>query len=378
LLLVLAAACARAQLPASAKLSEKDLPLVQAEVARIGAIFEASADKSTAAYVMARTWASAKQWPEAVEWLRKVAGAGFDPSRDPLFREIQHTSEFEAIMAAVRAATPPVSHSVPAFQIAEGDLVPESMAYDPHRKQFYFGSTRKKKIVRCSAAGECSTFADGLGEVLGLKFRADGLWALSNTEDGSTLMHFLPDTVNRYSIEGAGHVFNDLAFAKEGDVYVTDTQAGVVWHLAPGASRLTQLAHPFDNANGIALSPDGRLLFVAAFGDGISVMNLTTRKVTPLGRPADVCLGMIDGLYFHRGSLIAIQNGFMAPRVVRMKLSKDLHSITEFDVLERGNPLFDGITTGVIDGDEFYYMANIQDRKQSGFAPITILKMAVR
>jgi hypothetical protein len=42
---------------------------------------------------------------------------------------------------------------------------------------------------------------------------------------------------------------------------------------------------------------------------------------------------------------------------------------------ERRNPLFDGVTTGVVAGDNFFYMANIQDDKKSGFNPIIILKV---
>ena len=45
------------------------------------------------------------------------------------------------------------------------------------------------------------------------------------------------------------------------------------------------------------------------------------------------------------------------------------------EILERRNPLFDGVTTGVVSGDDFYFMANIQDEKKSGFNPIRILKI---
>jgi hypothetical protein len=83
----------------------------------------------------------------------------------------------------------------------------------------------------------------------------------------------------------------------------------------------------------------------------------------------------IDGLYFYRGALIAIQNAFMTPRVAQFNLTRDLHTIGGFEVLERRNPLFEGVTTGVVVGDELFYMANIQDDKQSGFSPITILKL---
>ncbi len=55
-------------------------------------------------------------------------------------------------------------------------------------------------------------------------------------------------------------------------------------------------------------------------------------------------------------------------------LSRDLRAIDRFEVLERRNPLFDGVTTGVLAGGDFFYMANIQDDKKAGFDPITILK----
>ena len=97
---------------------------------------------------------------------------------------------------------------------------------------------------------------------------------------------------------------------------MTDTRAAAVWRLAPNGAGLTRLPQLFEFANGIAISPDGRLLYVSTFPDGITVLDLKTRQTAPISRPADLCLASIDGLYFHEGSLIAIQNGFMNPRVV--------------------------------------------------------------
>jgi hypothetical protein len=68
----------------------------------------------------------------------------------------------------------------------------------------------------------------------------------------------------------------------------------------------------------------------------------------------------------------------MTPRVVRFTLTRDLRTIERFEILERRNPLFEGVTTGVIAGGEFFYMANIQDDKKTGFNPITILKVPLR
>jgi hypothetical protein len=370
----------RAQLPASGTLSAADWPLFRAEVERVEKQLASAPDKATVTYELARTWASAKQWPETVQWLNSVAEmkAGLDPSRDSVFGELRGTREFAQVLASVRDATPAVSHSRAVFRITEGDLVPESMAYDPRASRFYFGSMKKGKVVRCTASGECEIFVSGLGEVLGLKVRDDGLWLLNNSAGESSLMHYDPASrrlIQKYSVMGARHEFNDLALATSGDVYLTDTPAGTVWRLANGAADLERIPGSFQFANGIALSPDGRFLYVSTFPDGLRLVDLLTYTNGPLARPAGLCLATIDGLYFHRGALIAIQNGIMSPRVVRLVLTRERRAIERFEVLERRNPLFEGVTTGVVAGRDFFYMANIQDDKKTGFDPITILKL---
>jgi hypothetical protein len=380
LALSLAAWPALAQLPASGALSDTDWPLFRAEIARIEKLLSAAPDKATVTYEMARTWASAKQWPETMQWLGKVAemNAGLDPSREPLFAELRGTREFDEVLAAVREATPVVSHSSPVFTVAEGDLVPESVAYDPQSKHFYFGSMNKGKVVRCSSSGNCTQFAGGLGTVLGLKAHGNSLWLLNNSDNESALIQYdlaSARLVRKYQVAGVGHKFNDLVITPAGDIYLTDTPAGAVWHLAAGSADLTKLAGQFEFANGIALSPDAKLLYVSTFPDGIKILDLKTQMSVPIVRPANLCLATIDGLYFYRGTLIAIQNAFMVPRVVRLTLTRDLRAIERFEVLERRNPLFEGVTTGVVVGREFFYMANIQDDKKTGFNPITVLKL---
>jgi hypothetical protein len=371
---------ASAQLPASGTLSDKDGPLLRAEVGRIEKLLSSAPDTATVTYQMAHTWAAAKQWPETMQWLRKVVDlrAGLDPSRDSVFADLRGTREFDAILSAVREATPPALHSNLAFVVAEGDLVPENMAYDPKGKNFFLGSMRKGKVVRCSPTGDCAQFVGGLGTVLGLKVHGSGLWLLNNADKESALIHYdlaSARVIRKYAVAGSGHVFNDLAIATSGDVYLTDTRAGAVWHLANGAADLTRFPGRFESANGITLSPDERLLYVSTFPDGITIVDLKTHTATPIARPAGLCLAAIDGLYFHAGTLIAIQNGFMTPRIARFSLSRNLRIIEEFVILERQNPLFEGVTTGVIAGDEFFYMANIQDDKETGFNPIRVLKL---
>lgn len=377
LALAVAAGTARGQLPKSASLSESDQLLFHAEIDRLEKLLTRAVDRGTVTYQLARTWAAAKQWPEALEWLRKAIElrAGFDPSRDPIFRDIRETQEFEPIRAAARAATPPVSSSRPGFKVGEGDLAPESIAYDPRDRRFYFGSMRKGKIVRCSDSGDCAPFARGLGTVLGLKVHGNGLWALNNRDKESALIHYdLPSgrMIRVYRVTGAGHNFNDLTITQGGDIYLTDTAAGAVWYLANGGD-LKKLAGQFKFANGITVSADARTLYVSTFPDGVTVVDLKRMLAAPLRHSADLCLANIDGLYFYKGALVAIQNGFMTPRVVRLTLTRDLRGVDRLEVLERRNPLFEGITTGVVVGNRFFYVGNVQDEDKPAYQPIVVL-----
>lgn len=106
--------------------------------------------------------------------------------------------------------------------------------------------------------------------------------------------------------------------------YVTDTREGSVYRLNPENNILRRIApqHTFTAANGIAFSPDGKLLYVSAWGDGIVAINLQTGSVEPVRHPDRIGLSFISGLYCVAGSLVAIQNGPMLPRVTQFKLNR--------------------------------------------------------
>ena len=68
----------------------------------------------------------------------------------------------------------------------------------------------------------------------------------------------------------------------------------------------------------------------------------------------------IDGLYFHRGSLVGIQNGVTPHRVARFTLSPAGDRVLRAEVLERAHPRYDEPTLGVLVDGELYYIANAQ------------------
>lgn len=144
---------------------------------------------------------------------------------------------------------------------------------------------------------------------------------------------------------------------------VTDSEEGTVYRVRNGqAERLLEpgaLPYP----NGIAATPDGRRAFVA-HGEGIAVLDLATRRLTPLPHPDGVAILGIDGLYLDLqpggGRLIGIQNDTDPIRLIALPLDPTLTRVTGLTVLAARSPNLPSPTTGALVGGDFYFMANTQ------------------
>lgn len=295
-----------------------------------------------------------------------------------------------ALINAQQAADPsPIARGRVAFTLADRELIPESLAYDPADRSFYVGSMYKRKIIRVAADGRVTDFvaqaAGGLWSVLGIKIdpRRRELWANAcNLADRNPPM--TPDEtatrgqggVFRYDLQTgkliakylagwamAPRCFNDLVIAADGTVYMSAGPDGI-YRVPPAATRVELFAEHSAFVNGIALSDDGARLFL---GDhrGAQVMDITTRIATPIAVPAGETLAGIDGLYVRGRMLVAVQNGFRnrPPRVIRADLTASLDAVSCVAVLDRNRPEFDIPTTGVLVGDGLYYVASSQLRR---------------
>jgi sugar lactone lactonase YvrE len=277
-----------------------------------------------------------------------------------------------------------------AFRLDERDLVPEGLAYDPVTRAFFVGSTYKRKIVRIDANGRVGDFAtaaaDGLRAVLGM--RVDEvrrrLWVISSHAGrsvpiagsprdcigcSSVLAYDLdtgrPARVWRIDRDPGPHFFNDLVVTRTGDVYITDTIASAIYTIRGESGELERFLPLGEGAapNGIDISRDGQRLYVAA-SEGIVVVDLATRRVTPVVLPDGMTPG-IDGLYVNDGTLIAIQPFDEGRKVVAYRLRGDA-AVSDVHVLDPGEPPSEQPTTGVVVDDRFYYIANSQLQRFRG------------
>lgn len=265
---------------------------------------------------------------------------------------------------------------VVAFKVSEKDIIPEGIAYDPIGKAFYLSSIHKNKILKITQTGAVSDFIkpgqDEFLEGLGMKVDATGkLWACNNTPEHDSLrkvanVHVFDlktsKLVKKYQLnDGRRHLFNDLYFTASGDAFVTDSEGGALYVIRNGSDKLEEfitlgkLHYP----NGITGSSEDTHLYVStASGLGIAVIDLKTKEIKPMEAKYRV-IGF-DGLYRYKHRLIGIQNAFFPEAIMQFTLSHDNFEIDKVEFLTQNQPEFDIPTTGVIVGDEFYFIGNSQ------------------
>jgi hypothetical protein len=296
--------------------------------------------------------------------------------KDTSFAALHDSPAFRRITAQLSRNAQPSLRSQAGFVIRDKGMIPEGITYDPGSRRFFVSSLARRNIVQVDARGLSKNFTeprqDGLWEVLGLRVDAKQriLWACSADEKTGESGLFRYDLktgklTKKYVLEDTTtkHLLNDLALLENGDIYLTDSEAGTLYTLDREQDKLVvynpqiRLIYP----NGITHLAEGRLLYVAHYA-GISVVDLLSGEITRLASPETVPLFGIDGLYFYENTLIGVQNGIGAERIMQFTLAPSGKAVTAARVLENNHPSFKIPTTGVIAGKSFYYIANSQLR----------------
>ncbi len=280
-----------------------------------------------------------------------------------------------------------INNSSVAFTIPEKDLLPESIAYDPQEDVFYVSSTRKGKVVKIDRDGNVTDFIPskkhGLWMTIGMKVDVQRryLWVCSSGGDNLEGYDKEDDTdgrpagifkfdlntgnlIKKYTFENAGevHFMNDLVIARNGTVYITHMFSDhSIYQIGSNDEIevfLTSPAVPYPN--GLALADNQRTLFVA-HSNGIAKINLETKEITQLKIPEGQDISRrasIDGLYYYKWTLVGVHPG--KSMVTKMPLNEAGDGLDEVQILEQNHPMMMNPTTGVLVGNELYYIANAQ------------------
>lgn len=218
-----------------------------------------------------------------------------------------------AVRARLEINRAPVAHATTVFALPHDDLVPEGLAWDPRSRTFLVSSVHARKILSVDEHGAARDFVssarEGVGALCGIASDAERLWVTMATLPpmfGFDPKGWRPTALLAYDLatgglrvradlpvdDGHEHALTDVTVAPRGDVYVSDEPGGVVYALAPGASRLEPLvrAGSLLSPQTPAVSLDGRRLYVPDYVRGIAMLDLTSRALTWIVPAAGVAL----------------------------------------------------------------------------------------
>jgi hypothetical protein len=343
-------------------------------LARLEKALADSPDDPTLAYFLAVHRMNAQDRAGAIAALARALhnGDGFLPTAD-LFGPLVGDPAFEALRARFAERLPRRVTGTVTHMLDARTLLPEGIAWDPVERALYVGSIAQHGIFR--VAGESSLHAlsrpsDDLDAVLGLRIDAKRrlLYAISTnaiTDAGrarprnAVKVYDLRTRrlVRTLPVPGAAQL-NDVDFA-DGMLLATDSAAGAVYRIDLDDGRARALVPPsgVPGANGIAVVPGKPVAYVAA-SRRPGRIDLVSGTFTPLVLPPRETAALIDGLYWHGGDLIGIQNTTTPGRVVRLRLAPDGVTVGAVETLESSHqPAFEEPTTGAIAGDAMYLLA---------------------
>ena len=259
--------------------------------------------------------------------------------------------------------------------VDDKELIPEGIAVHPVTGTIYLSSLHKNKIVAVDKKGKVQDLlpsnANGYMMGLGMKIDAGGktLWSCTSYNDstvhktglyqidlssGKVLQQFIRS-------EQKDCFLNDLVIDKKGNIYITDTQQSSVflWNRQSRKMERWLQSESLKWANGIALAPDEKTLFVASGRYGIQRITIATKDIKPIaGENTDFYA--IDGLAYYKNSLIGVtgwpQNQPQTHRVLRYHL-KDDNTLSRIDTLDINSPNINTPTTLAINNNELYVLA---------------------
>jgi len=300
-------------------------------------------------------------------------GEGFLPTAE-FFPKLEDDPRFAALRARFEAKLPRRADGEVVFTLSDRMLAPEGIAYDPVERVFYVGGVAHKGIFRIvseSSIRPLSNPRDKLDSILGIAIDGERrrLYAVSTSAVAAVADKDRRNAIKVYDLRKRAFVrsidfpearqLNDVAVAPDGTLVVTDSGGGGVWLADPESGKvsvLVPLGHA-PGANGVAIPPRGGIAYVAVNRRPLRV-DLRSGDVTPLTLPAHENAAAIDGLYWHEGTLIGVQNVTTTGRVIRLRLSDDGRSVTAVETLQSHHQqAFDEPTTAAIGRDGLYVLA---------------------
>lgn len=314
----------------------------------------------------------------------QAQGFGYDIGKDPRFEPIHGTRVWDYIVANLQVNAKQFGEGKVAFDLPKGDHLFDALAWDAKRKKFLVGSAREGAIQLADDAGKLTEFISANAE--------NGLWGVDALGVDATHGNFYVASsaspqfkgfdkdnagkagvfefdlasgkfLHKYILQQGGvHILSSLVVGKDGQVYAADGARREIYKIDGDALRLLTSNPRLTGISALALSDDGKNLYLTDFSMGIFGFDLTKSAAFEVAyNPSSLVLGGIDALYWYDGNLVAIEGGMVPSRVMRLKLAADGRSIASAMPLDVAQPVFADLGRGTVAGDNLYFIANRQN-----------------
>lgn len=309
-------------------------------------------------------------------------GVSYDVEADTQFALVRTASGGAAVMAKLQENLTPLANFTEIARMREADFVAEGIVWDDARQRLLVSSIRRRRIDAVRRDGSVSTFIDlardSAWSPLGLAVdpRRNRLWIATEwsplaiqgnpADSGRAAILQYDVTVgtlrSRYELprDGTRHEPGDIVVAPNGDLFVSDGLAGVVYVIRDGTTSLDTLVRAGPLVSPQGLAPDGNRtrVFVADYALGIVAVDRRSGAVARVPRPRDVAANGVDGLVLHGDQLIGVQNGVTPNRVVAFDLDPTHSRILGAHTLARDTTRIREPTHLVAAGDDIFFIAN--------------------
>lgn len=313
---------------------------------------------------------------------------------------IRGTEVFDYVNDLMKIAGEPLGESASAFVLPGNVILPEAIAWNENRQKFLVGTIADGRIIAVGKDGQVEELLradgnNGLWSIIDILVDQprNRLWVTSAAMQGftrfdpvdkgrSALFEFNLETlelIRRYPVpvDGNPHILGNMALGPDGSVFAADRVLPLIYKKPAGEDKVKPLLalREMISQRGLAMQPDGRIMYVADRETGIMVVDVERQRAQLLQTPETLNLGGIDGLYLKDNALFVIQNGIKPQRVMRLQLDASGTKVEEVRPLAVAQPEFDLPSFGVIEGEDLYYFASSQGMgKTTEPKPITVLR----
>lgn len=312
-------------------------------------------------------------------------GYAFDIGEDPRFEKVHGTEVWNYVVDGFDMNREPFGEGEVAWTLPADDLLVETLAWDGKRKQLLVGSARSGEVYRVARDGGLEALVRAGGEHgmwavmdIAVDEANNALWVASTAiphfrgydpekdlgragvfrfrlDDGAFVERLLSPVV-----PGQSFFMSSIDVAPDGTVYAADGVNNAVYVIRKGELRRLFHAPVLGGVRGLAVSGDGKRLYFADPERGILGLDLALGRPFDVRVPAKLALGGIEGLVWWDNQLIAVQNGMVPNRVMRLALSDDGRSITNVVPLEANREALSFPTEATLGDGRVFLIANSQ------------------